>query len=530
MFKGTSQPSTAGERSRRSRRALAGVAAALVIAASGAVDATTPPDTAGVSAGDGSTPGGVLRFGWGVAPTHLDPHLASSSQDITQLAPTYDRLIHQSPEGDPVPGLSIEWELSADGLTLDLTLREGVLFHDGTPFDAEAVRANIERGQTLEGSAAASDLSLIDTVEVVDPLHARLHLSAPGGALLGVLSDRPGMMISPAAFDTDLDSQPVGTGMYRVVEYVPGAEVRYERFEDYWDPAAALLDEIVIVTQSDPQTRYNAVQSGQLDAAEVTPNEVESAEGAGLSIISGNQLQYLQVQLNRTKSHFDDVRVRQALNIAIDRVAMAESLGNGYYTPVLQPFPDGYWAHDPDTPLDFYPYDPDRARALLAEAGLPDGFEFEAIVPTLPSVVVLAQSVQAYFADVGVTMNLRQVDPAQSTELFFASEESDAAVFGCACRPDPWQTVYQMFSADSFSNPGGHSTPEIEALIAQSAESADVVERAPVFHELSRLIVEEAMDVPVYSFQRVYVHDGTLTGFITYIHGKPEFRGVSLSG
>ena len=228
---------------------------------------------------------GTFRYFYSVGPSRFDAHRATSSFDNTSLFLTYDRLVHNSPEASAVPGLATAWEFNPDGTALTFTLREGVTFHDGTPFDAEAVKANIERGQTVEGSAVASDLAVITSVEVVDPLTVTLNLGGDGAQLPLVLSDRPGMMISPAAFDKpDLDQSPVGAGMFTVSEYRANDRIIYNRYDGYWDPDAVRCATFDYSISGDPITRLNAIRSGQVDGTFVDPAQEADAESAGLVI------------------------------------------------------------------------------------------------------------------------------------------------------------------------------------------------------------------------------------------------------
>src|SRR5690606_5663474 len=152
-----------------------------------------------------------------------------------------------SPDVEPIPGLAESWEFAEDGSYLDLFLREGVVFQDGEAFDAEAVKASLERGKTLEGSTVAGDLAVVEEIEVVDPMTVRLHLSGPAPSLPMILSAQPGMIISPAALDDPaLDQNPVGAGMYRVTSYEAGVSLVAEAWDEYWDQDAQLLGGIEI--------------------------------------------------------------------------------------------------------------------------------------------------------------------------------------------------------------------------------------------------------------------------------------------
>jgi|HigsolmetaAR202D_1030399.scaffolds.fasta_scaffold17547_2 peptide/nickel transport system substrate-binding protein len=515
----------------------AGTATEDTDAPDGAADATTVPDaTDGTGASTPATePEGEIdptaRFRWanGVGLTRFDPHRASSSNDNTHLFLTYDRLIHQDSSGAAVPGLAESWSFEEDGRVLELHLRDGVVFHDGTPFDAEAVKANIERAKTVEGSAVVSELSSITEVEVVDPLTVRLHLTAPNAALPLILSDRAGAMISPAAFDNpDLDLQPVGAGMFQVTAYDPGSSITYDAFPDYWDEDAVRVAGIDMTIQTDSNTRVNALVSGQIDATVLPPRLVEDVERAGLNVVIGRTNNFWYFQPNRTRSEFGDKRVRQALWHAINRQALVDALALGYGTLSAQPVPEWSFAHDPTIDPDHYPYDPERARELLAEAGLEDGFSFEAMVSTSPEVQMHAEAIQSDLAAVGIDMQMRILEGDQITDLFFVRGEGDLLMGPGGGRPDPAQTTGLRYTPGGFMNPGDHTTPEIQALQERVITTVDPEARTEAFHELFRAVLDEAMEVILYYASPPLGMSPRVVGFDPLLADRPEFRGVAI--
>ncbi len=406
-----------------------------VAAPSGSDD---PPDGTSASAATGATGtteapvaterrGGVLRYGEALGPSRFDPHRSTIGQDIRLLAPVYDRLVHFDAKGALVPGLATEWSFDETGTIFTMQLREGVVFHDGAPFDAAAVKANIERGQTVEGSAIMSDLSEITSIETPDDHTVVLTLSTPNTMLPGMLSHRAGAMVSPTAFDNpDLDRMPVGAGPYRVVEHTEGSRIVMERFEEHWDTEAGGPDRIEFSIMPDARTRANALRAGEIDMTVLTGNEAPEVEGAGFTTEGEPALTYLVLYLNRAKSEFGDRLVRQALNHAIDRQALVDAVLFGAGVPTVQPFPEGYFAHNADYPADYYAFDPERARELLAEAGLPDGFEFDMLVPTSDLANRLAEALMQMLGEVGITPNVVPVDPPATADVYYAREEADA--------------------------------------------------------------------------------------------------------
>lgn len=306
--------------------------------------AATDDTTEGGEAGDGNIdPNGSIQYGYNTSLSSFDPAKATLSQDNVWLFPVYDRLVHEQADGQSVPGLATEWEYSEDGLSLTMQLREGVTFHDGEAFDAEAVKANIERGQTLPDSIVQSDLSVIESIEVLGTHEVQFNLTGQAPQLVAIVSDRGGAMVSPAAFDNeDLGLAPVGAGMFTVSEYVPGGSATYEQYEGYWDTDAQQLAELEIVLVEDPNAQVNALKSGELDWTGVRTTDVPDFEAdANFELELFTNLGYQYLMLNRGREGLDDVRVRQAINYALDREAFNMILGGGLSVPCTQVFPPG---------------------------------------------------------------------------------------------------------------------------------------------------------------------------------------------
>jgi peptide/nickel transport system substrate-binding protein len=492
-----------------------------------------PGDTSGATppAGADADRDGTLRYSTYYEPSRFDPHLAANAGDANALFITYDRLVHLDPEAQPVPGLAERWEFSDDGLELTFHLRQGVTFHDGTPFDAEAVKANLDRALTLEGSIAANDLSAIESVEVVDPATVRVLLGRPDAALISILSDRHGAMVCPSAFDDpDLPREPCGAGMYRLVDYAPGDRMIFERFEDYWDPEAAGAARIEFLLIGDATARLNALRTGEIDVATLEPRQIQEAEQLGLTVDTRTTVVYQQMYMARARAPFDDARVRQALNYAVDRQSLVEAIEFGYGEPNSQIFPEGYWAFNEELGTDYYTYDPERARELLADAGYPDGFSFEMLLPTPGTPPALAEALQAQFGAVGIDMTIVQTPAQEVADLFFVRKEGIAMLGVWTGRQDPSMTTTLRWTSGGFSNPGGHSTPEVEELNERARSTVDPDARAEAMHELVAAATQDAFDLVLYnpvSVQGAGPRVAQLPQIL--LNGKVEFRGAAVA-
>ena len=499
----------------------------------GTTDATDvgAPDATTDDAPAATDPAGVLRFGHYYELSRFDPHRAANAGDALALFLTYDRLVHLSPDSEPIPGLAESWEYSDDGMTLTFHLRDGVTFHDGTPFDAEAVKANLERAQTVEGSVVAGDLAIIESVEVVDPATVQLNLASPTASLLGILSDRAGAMISPAAFENpDLDTAPVGAGMYTVAEYRPGDRIIYERYADYWDPDAQGAQEIDFVLMADSTTRLNALRSGELDSAVLDPAQIQEAELDGLTLDSRSTVQYQQMYMNRAVAPFDDPDVRRALNYAIDRQGIVDAVDFGYGEANSQIFPKGYWAYDEETGSDYYTYDLDKAKELLEQAGYGDGFAFDMLLPIPGTPAQIAEILQASFAQLGITMNIVETPAQEVADRYFVRQDVPTLLGVWTGRADPSMTTGLRWTSTGFANPGGGSSPEIEELHRTALETIDPDARADAMHELVAAGTAEALDLVIYNpVITVASTDAVAVPPSILLNGKLEFRGAGMS-
>jgi len=503
--------------------AAAAIATASALGASG-VGASTPP-ASGPAAGASDA---IIRYQWGTpGGSNYDPHQAFNQFANIYLYPAYDRLTELTPEGEVTPMLAESWEFSDDNTALTLHLREDVVFQDGTPFNAEAVKANIERGQTLETSAVKADLASIAEVVVVDDFTVELHLSSPGASLPALLSDRAGMMVSPAAFDNeDIDLMPVGAGPYQVVEHVPGSVISYERFPDYWDPEAQTLGGVEITMQLDPEARLRAVIDGQAHGTSLNADQIGSAEDAGLAVTTQPSVGAFLLFVNMASPGLDTLEVRQAISMAIDRQGLADALHGGLCTPTNQIFPLTYWAGNPDVAVD--EFDPDAAHTLLADAGFGDGLDLEAVVVNVPFYVAQLEALQAMLGEIGVNLTVTALEP---TELLsrFSTGEADLYFTQYPGSVDPAKTVASIFAEQASLNPGHYSNAELDSLALEGLSVIEQAERAPVYQQLSAVAAADYFHIPICSPQNVYVLDESVQNFVPTLGGSIDFRGVTIT-
>ncbi|WP_406068866.1 ABC transporter substrate-binding protein [Micromonospora sp. NBC_01638] len=511
---------------RRARRAplLAAVSALLIV-------------LAGCGGGGSSAEGGandpdaVLRYVYANAPGTLDPHVVNSGFANVPLFLIFDRLVHVNPAGEAIPGLATSWSFSADGKEVTFKLRDKVKFQDGADFDAEAVKANIEHGKTVEGSFVKADLASIDNVGVVDRLTAKFVLSKPDVGIVLKLSDRAGAMMSPKSIAAgDAGTKPVGTGMFELDgAYKVGAELKVKKFNGYWEPDAQKLAGVVMVFMSDTNAALNAIKSGGAHAGQIREAEIDPAKRAGLNVLEGYDLGFQNIILNPDNvPALRDEKVRLALNLAINRQEIVDGLLFGYGKATNQPFPEGYFAHSNNAPQ--YQHDPDRAKKLLAEAGYPDGFEMELTNAPGPSARI-SEVLADQFKKVGVRTKLNQIESSALGQQLSVDKTTQAVNVRWTGRNDPTATLALLYMPKGPQNPSNMATDRaIELFEAQKAES-DPGKRAKLLAELADEFVEHPPASQIVLFQSVsaIASSKKVVGLQEWKTGKVEFRGVGIT-
>lgn len=518
--------------------AASGIATATSVGAGSPASAPPASDVgsgavSAVPVADDFDPEAIFRWGYSISPTSLDPHRGSSSADQNFLFPVYDRLIYASPEGEYEPQLATEWSLNEDLTVLTFELREGVTFHDGTPLDAEAVKTNLDRARGEESTVKAELASVVD-VRVTGPLTVEVEVSGGAGALLGSFADRAGMIISPTALTdgTDLNITAVGAGPYQITENRVGDRVIYERYADYWDPEVQRVAGMEIQVIADEQARLNALETGDLSMAVIGVDEVDAMEDRGLNVLAGLGPQFIGFTMNAATEPFDDPLVRQAIYQSIDRVGIADQLMEGLCEPQVQYWPSNSWAYDSELGdgLDVWPYDPEAAQALLAEAGVGDGFEFSIPIADLAMYVALAEVIQANLAEVGITMNIELVDGPQLFQQYRIDKTAPATLEVFVGSPDPSGVMNRVLLPTAIGNPGAFSNDRIVELAGQAASAVDTEERAALYHEINGELIDLVPHVGVICVQyRTEAFADGVSGIAVYPSGARDFRGVAIS-
>ncbi|MBM4569088.1 peptide ABC transporter substrate-binding protein [Rhodococcus hoagii] len=460
-------------------------------------------------------PNAILRVAYSGAAKNLDPYLQDTLGGTGLLSALYDRLITVDEQGNPEPGLARSWTFAQDGSYLELALRDDVTFNDGTPFDARAVAANIERGKSLPGSVAAPVFRSVVSVTPVDDHTARLNLAPGAGVdLPSAFTTNLGMMVSPKSIagGVDIRNDPglSGSGAYVVKKFVPSESLQLIRSRNpYWDPQGGRLAEIDITTVPEASTRLNGIQTGAIDLTWVgsASETVQAQDLAARGLFSIEKVPFrnvLGVNL-RARGDMANPSLRQALAHAIDPEAI-NALFSGNCQPFRQLFPASSWAYDPT--LEYpYDYDPATARELVEEGGgAKVTLSFGAGANTeKPANVIQSQLMQA-----GFEVELNPV-PAPVLEPRFMGGELDASVSNAFVpKVDPAETVnFSLTGPYGLSN----GNPQIKELAAKAANpTLSQDERAPLYNQIWDLTLKEAMFVPICNLTNTTVYTSKVVG------------------
>ncbi len=467
-------------------------------------------------------------------PKSMDPHAVTAVNDFRILVNLNDGLVRFADGSLEVePALAESWQVSADGTVYTFQLREGVTFHDGTAFDAEAVAFNFERMLDEDHPFHATGpfplsffFSAVEEVEVVDPLTVRFHLSEPYAPFLSNLAYPTGLIVSPEAVRAhgqDYGRNPAGTGPFVFRTWQANRQVAVERNPDYWDGAPPLAG-VVFRPITDANARVAELLASNIDLmVEVPPDNVEmfdSDPAFRYQEQPGPHLWFLI--LNTREAPFDDVRMRRAVNYAIDKETIVEDVLQGTATVATGPTPAAFgWALN--AALEPYPHDPERARDLIAEAGYGDGVEVVFFVTEggsgMLDPVAMGTAIQADLADVGIDAEIRTFEWNTFLDRVNAGLEGRADMAEMAWMTnDPDTLPYLALRSAAMPEDGGfnsgyYSNPEVDRLLEEARRATDRAERARLYKEMQRIVYEDAPWAFVATWQQNAVTKANVENF-----------------
>jgi peptide/nickel transport system substrate-binding protein len=477
--------------------------------------------------------GGSITVGLELDIAGFDPLKVGvfDTASYTAAAAIFDTLTTLDDKGEVKPELALSWTHSDDFKTWTFRLRPGVKFQDGTPFNAEAVKANFDRQKDPANKCrCAFYIAYVHDVQAPDELTVVYNLNDPevNQPALMTIQSTNNVVQSPTAWKTkgdDYNRNPVGTGPYILKSWSAGDRMVLEKNPDYWNKEHVYLDRIVLKPLPDAQSRFASLQSGEADIVwddEYDADNIQQAQKDPKLAVHAYAGSGAQVYAFNTKvAPFDDVRVRQALVMAIDRTRMSQAITNGLSRPASNPYGDGSWVKCKDDGA--LPHDIEKARALIKDYGKP--VDFKMIVTATPRGRTIGQVLQQFWKQVGANMEIEQIDQATIVPRAFM-RQFQLTPWRIVDLADPDPQMYANFHTGSPVALANYSNPELDHLLEHARITADTAARIEDYCAVSRLINKEA--VWFWTFQNTYyaISSARLKGFPKMHNGVMDVSGV----
>src|SRR5215208_269677 len=477
----------------------------------------------------------ALRIGLAEDPDVLDPTLARTYVGRIVFASICDKLFDIDENLKVVPQLGLSHETSEDGKLVTIKLRPGVKFHDGEAFDAEAAKFSLERHMTMPTSFRKPELAQLDHVDVVDPLTIKLVLKTPFSPLIAQLTDRAGMMVSPKAVKDQGDKfglRPVCAGPYKFVERVQQDRIVFEKFADYWNKDNIFIDRVLFLPIVDATVRLANLKSGGLDLLErLLATDIKAVQtDPRLKLSTAIELGYQGVTLNigndKAKGPLSQsAKVRQALDLSIDRDAINQVVFNGEFKPGNQ------WVN-PDHPYyqKAFPVrarDIAKAKALLKEAGVTAPVSVDFMVPKGAETEAVAQVIQSMAAEAGFDMKIRVTEFATSLKQAEAGEYQ-AFMLAWSGRIDPDGNSYVFLKTGAPQNYSAWSSPDADKALDDARLVTDQAQRKAIYEKLTKLVLDQEPLLYIYHRRILIAHTTRLEGYKQMPDGLVRVTGLKL--
>ncbi|MDY6876380.1 MAG: ABC transporter substrate-binding protein [Chloroflexota bacterium] len=491
--------------------------------------------------------GGEITYGLTLIVSGIDPHSGSSSELGIFLTSVYDPLVWRDQEGNYYPGLAKSWQISDDGLVYTFNLRDDVTFHDGEPFNAEAVRANFDRivDPELKSRKAVYMMGPYDHTEVVDDYTVKVHFTEPYAPFLDSVSQVYLAMASPKALEEwgieQYREHQVGTGPFMIEEYEPKDHIVLVKNPDYnWAPefmmhqGTAYLDKITFRFYPDAATRVPALESGEVQImGEIPPIEANRLMSDPRFAIYPTDIpgQSLQMFINTSKSPTDDLKVRQALIYGCDREAITNGIFRGFSPVAHGPLGRKTPFYDP-TVEGMYPYDLEKAKALLAEAGWTDtngdgvldkngeDFVLDVVLMGWGSMPEVGTAMQGLYRQLGIKLEAQILSYPAALEAARNNEHHMIPMAISSSDPDILSSYFHSRNLDGgFATFCQYSDAQLDAWLDAGTQATDPAERADLYVQAQQHIMAQGLIIPI----RDYVNlNGT--------HANVEGLRYSLQG
>ncbi len=447
-----------------------------------------------------------IVVGMQLEPPILDPTAgAAAAIDEVTYANVFEGLTRFGPDGSILPALAESWEAAPDGLSWVFHLHDGVTFQDGTPFTAEDVVFSFDRAMADDSTNAQKQLFAgINEVTAIDDITVEIGLDAPKGSLLFNLAWGDAVIVSPATADGN-KTRPVGTGPFKFSQWVQGDRIELVKNPDYWGTPAQ-LDKVTFKFISDPTAAFSAMMAGDVDVFPNYPapeNLAQFAADPRFQVLIGSTEGETILAMNNARKPFDDIRVREAVAHAIDRKAIIDGAMFGYGLPIGSHFPPHNPAYEDLTALSAY--DPEQSKALLADAGLKDGFKTTLVLPPPAYARRGGEVVAAQLRAVGIDVQIVNVEWAQWLEQVFKNKDFDLTIVS---HTEPMDIGIYARKDYYF----GNDDPVMRALMAGVEATADPAEQTEILRAAQERVASRFVNAFLFQLAQTGVANAKLRG------------------
>ncbi len=500
--------------------------------------------------------GGTLIVGRGGDSAALDPAIVTDGESIKLAQQIFDPLLaYKQGTTEVEPALAESWEISDDGLTYTFKLRQGVKFHDGTDFNADAVVFNFERWNDpkskykFEGDSfdyydsmfGPEDGRIIASVKAVDANTVEFKLNHPQAPFLQNLAMPPFSIASPAAIEkegAEFKSNPVGTGPFVFKEWKRSDSITLEKNPNYWQEGLPKMDQVIIRSIPDNTARFNALQNGEIDLMEdLSPDDLATLEGnSELQKFNRPPFNVAYIGFNLKKKPFDNPKVRVALNHAVDKKSIIDAFYAGQAEAAVNPIPPSLWGYNSN--VKDYDYNLDTAKNLLAEAGFPNGIDQELTFyampvsrPYMPDGKKVAEVIQASFAQIGVKVSIQSPEWATYLDDLSKGEKDDIYMIGwTGDNGDPDNFFYPLLDKDSIggNNYSQYASEPLHKLLVEAQRETDQDARAKLYEQAQVIIKEDAPWIPLVHSTPLLAASTKVKGFVPSPTGSEPYADVSV--
>jgi peptide/nickel transport system substrate-binding protein len=472
----------------------------------------------------------TLRVGLQDDPDTLDPATGGTYTGRIVFAALCDKLVDINDKLEIVPQLATEWSWNDSNTELTMKLRQGVTFHDGTPFDAAAVKANIERMQALKESKRRSELSPIKAVEVVDPTTVVLKLETPFAPLLSVLTDRAGMMVSPSAGSStdEFSAKPVCSGPYQFESRSARDKITLKKYPGYWNAGEIGYDQVEYQIIPDSTVRLSRIQAGDLEVAErIAPTDLEAIRSnadLALHTSAGLAVSHLFINVRPDSKGVlaNKPELRKALELSLDRNAINKVAFNGEFIADNQMIPpsSAYYSAKHTMP----PRDVEAARKLIEESGVSNPTVEITYENSLTDGRV-AQIIQSMAQEAGFTVNLLPLETSSAIERYLAGN-FELYIGNWSGRADPDPTLFTFFGTGGSQNLNGYASPKLDEVLIAARKELNTEPRKVLYEQAADIYLNDRPTIPLYHPTWFYGARASVNGISVYPDGILRVTGV----